>query len=65
MKIVKLLFAFFILNQFLFSQQKNNFDKYFSDQTMRIDYFHIGNASSEIITIDKIYNYGTWAGSLN
>ncbi len=49
---------------FIFSQSNSNFDKYFLDETMRIDYFHIGDATSEIFTIDKIYRYGIWAGSL-
>jgi len=44
-------------------QSLENFDKYFTDQTMRIDYFHIGDAIEEFITIDQVYQYGTWAGS--
>jgi hypothetical protein len=47
----------------LFSQQQILFDKYFTDKTMRIDYYHIGDAKSEFITIDQIYQYGIWAGS--
>ncbi|MFH1196767.1 MAG: M64 family metallopeptidase [bacterium] len=43
--------------------QSLSFNDYFTDQTMRIDYFHIGDAASEIITIDHIYQYGIWAGS--
>jgi hypothetical protein len=39
------------------------FNDYFTDNTMRIDYYHIGNAENEIITIDQIYKYGKWAGS--
>jgi hypothetical protein len=39
------------------------FDDYFTDFTMRIDYFHIGNAENEMITVDQIYKYGIWAGS--
>ena len=34
------------------SQSLVNFDKYFADQTMRIDYFHIGE---EFLTIDITY----------
>ncbi len=64
MKIAKIILVVFIMTQYLFSQGTVNFDKYFSDQTMRIDYFHTGNSSSELITIDQIYTYGTWAGSL-
>lgn len=51
----------FITN--LFFAQENYFGKFFSDQTMRIDYFHIGDANSETVTIDFIYQYGIWAGS--
>jgi len=40
-----------------------NFSDYFIDKTMRVDYFHIGDASTEIVTIDHIYQYGIWAGS--
>ena len=39
------------------------FNEYFVDQTMRMDYFHIGDATTEIVTIDHIYQYGIWAGS--
>ena len=37
------------------------FDQYFVDKTMRIDYFHIGDAKEDIITIDQIYEQGVWA----
>ena len=48
----------------LSAQQNLNFDDYFYDKTMRIDYYHIGDISTEIVTLDKIYVYGIWAGSL-
>ncbi len=47
------------------SAQSIKFNDYFSDQTMRIDYYHTGDANSEIVTLDHIYRYGIWAGSLN
>lgn len=56
------LFLIFLAN-FIYSQQSLNFNDYFLDRTMRIDYYHIGNAEEEIITIDKIYMGGIWAGS--
>ncbi|NIO29823.1 MAG: peptidase M64 [Candidatus Latescibacteria bacterium] len=40
------------------------FDDYFVDRTMRIDYHHTGDANTEIVSIDRVYEYGTWAGSL-
>lgn len=45
-------------------QAANSFDKYFHNKTMRVDYYHSGNADSENVVIDHIYAYGTWAGSL-
>lgn len=48
---------------FLFSQEAVQFDNYFIDKTMRIDYFHVGDAKEEIITVDQIYEQGIWAGS--
>jgi len=40
------------------------FDEHFLDETMRIDYFHIGDSQEEIVTVDRIYRQGTWAGSV-
>ncbi len=57
------LFAILLLPVLLFSQQFSAFNDYFIDKTMRIDYFHIGDAKEETITIDKIYQYGIWAGN--
>ena len=41
------------------------FDDYFVDRTMRVDYLHTGDSKDEIITIDRIYQQGIWAGSKN
>ena len=63
---MKRIFIIFIALPLLlvFSQQEIQFDRYFNDQTMRIDYFHIGDKNTDIITIDHIYQYGIWAGNL-
>jgi hypothetical protein len=61
MKTLKIIVAF--LFPFLLNAQSVSFNDYFNDQTMRIDYFHIGDAATEIVTIDFVYQYGTWAGS--
>jgi len=47
-------------------EQKTNspFDTYFKEGTLRIDYFHAGNATSESVSLDKMYKYDQWAGSL-
>ncbi len=47
----------------LIAQEPLNFDDYFVDKTMRLDYFHIGDAKEEWITVDQVYEQGTWAGS--
>jgi hypothetical protein len=41
-----------------------SFDSYFIDKTMRIDYYHLGHAETEVCALDRIYQYGRWAGSL-
>ncbi|MDQ1353195.1 MAG: hypothetical protein QG657_3501 [Acidobacteriota bacterium] len=46
-------------------QAEVKFDDYFVDQTMRIDYYHMADKTTEFITLDKVYQQGTWAGSPN
>ncbi len=41
-----------------------NFDKWFEPRTMRVDYYHTGNAASEQFAIDQIVADGVWAGSM-
>jgi hypothetical protein len=56
--------SLFLLAFISYAQTPDNFDRYFLDKTMRIDYFHIGNAEQEIGTLDQVYEQGMWAGSL-
>ncbi len=57
-------FVLLFLTPFLlFSQQNIKFDDYFLNKTMRVDYYHIGDAKEEFITIDQVYEQGTWAGN--
>jgi hypothetical protein len=49
----------------LLAQASLNFDDYFVDKTMRLDYFHTGDAQQEWITVDQVYEQGVWAGSLS
>lgn len=39
------------------------FDATFIDRTMRIDYFHTGDAEQELAALDRVYEQGIWAGS--
>ena len=40
-----------------------DFEAFFINATMRIDYYHTGNAAGETITLDQIYREGKWAGN--
>ena len=64
MKFVNGLFVISILLVSVMKGQSIQFNDYFTNQTMRIDYFHIGDATSEMVTLDHVYQYGIWAGSL-
>lgn len=59
------LLVMFVFPLLLTANGNVKFDDYFIDKTMRIDYFHIGDATNEFVTIDRAYQYGIWAGSLN
>jgi hypothetical protein len=39
------------------------FDDVFADKTMRVDYFHTGNAGQEIVALRDVVSDGPWAGS--
>ena len=43
--------------------QTGDFDAYFEDHTLRVDYFHTGTATSESISLDQVYQQGVWAGT--
>ena len=47
-----------VLSTLIASEASFNFDK-----TMRIDYFHTGTSDEEVISLDCIYEEGTWSGS--
>jgi hypothetical protein len=39
------------------------FERHFVDATLRIDFYHSGDAHDEAATLDVVYRQGTWAGS--
>lgn len=41
------------------------FSRYFTDKTMRLDYFHSGTTSEEHFAVDRIVSDGIWGGSRN
>ena len=40
-----------------------DFSDRFLDETLRIDYFHTGNAGEQSIALDQVWRQGQWAGS--
>ncbi|HPF69718.1 MAG TPA: M64 family metallopeptidase [Candidatus Krumholzibacteria bacterium] len=39
------------------------FVRHFEDATLRIDYFHTGDAKREVVSLDQVYREGPYAGS--
>ena len=59
---MKLLITFLmLLSNLTFSQI--NFDQYFEDKTLRLDYYHTGNSSEDIYSIDELIEEPYWGGS--
>jgi hypothetical protein len=44
-------------------QPASAFDRYFTDKTMRVDYFHSGGMGQEIVALERIVSDGPWPGS--
>lgn len=63
MKRVFVVFVVFFFSLSLLAQTHLEFEGYFIDKTMRVDYFHIGDSSQEWVTVDQIYEQGIWAGT--
>jgi hypothetical protein len=61
MKVIICSILFYYVNFLVYSQ--DHFNQYFIDQTLRIDYFHTGDAKEEVFTVDKLYKQGAWAGN--
>ncbi len=47
------------------SQAQISFDDYFTEKTMRFDYYHAGSATSEYYFLDEIIEEPYWAGNKN
>ncbi len=63
MKIFSILFLALGMSLLLRAQQNDDYTKYFTGETMRVDYFHTGTATEEHFSLDRILNDGAWAGS--
>ena len=53
----------FVLTGAATARQSVRFEDVFVDSTLRIDFFHTGDAKEEVLTIDQMYKQGTWAGN--
>lgn len=53
----------FIFSHTARSGQAVAFDRYFLDKTLRVDYHHTGTKGTETISLDKMYEEGSWPGS--
>ena len=58
---MKFLLGIFLINPFLFPQVE--FENYFTDKSLRIDYFHTGNFETEYYSIDELIEEPFWGGS--
>ena len=57
---MKTLILLFFIISLSFSQ---NYDRNFTQATMRVDYYHVGTKGQEHITLDKVYEENAWPGS--
>lgn len=48
---------------FAHAEQPGGYNEWFTDRTMRVDYFHTGNAKAETIALDRVVADGAWPGS--
>ena len=44
-------------------EEQSPFDQKFEAKTLRVDYYHTGDATTETVEIDEMYSYENWAGS--
>ncbi|HDT14128.1 MAG TPA: peptidase M64 [Candidatus Aminicenantes bacterium] len=43
-------------------QKGPDFETWFVDRTLRVDYYHTGSAAGEVFAVDRMYDQGAWAG---
>ncbi len=41
----------------------SSYDRFFTGETMRVDYFHTGGPAGEVVALDRVVNDGPWPGS--
>ena len=56
-------FFLLIMSVFLVQKSEAQFNKYFDDKSLRLDYYHCGNAETEKYFFDELIQEPYWAGS--
>jgi hypothetical protein len=63
MRTFTLALIFFCLSLGVHAQPSVPYNQFFTDQTMRVDYYHSGLQKSEDFSLDREYQEGAWPGS--
>lgn len=53
----------FASSLFAATVETHTFDQYFTDKTLRVDCHHTGTKGQESISLDKVYEEGSWPGT--
>lgn len=56
-----IIFFFIVFNSMVWGQR--SYQKYFTEQALRIDFYHVGDKEQEIIIWDHLYQEARWAGN--
>jgi hypothetical protein len=54
---------FCILFPLSITQAASQYEKFFTEKTMRVDYYHTGTKGQETLSLDNVYEGGSWPGS--
>ena len=58
---MKTIFSILLISSIVYPQV--NFDEYFYDKTLRMDYFHTGNSKEDAYSFDELIEEPFWGGS--
>ena len=61
---MNLLVTFFLISGIVFMNDNNlSYDKWFTSNAMRVDYYHVGDCKQESVSIDEIIKEKEWGGT--
>ena len=58
---MKTIFSILLFTSFVYPQV--HFEEYFTDKTLRMDYFHTGNSTEDTYSFDVLIEEPFWGGS--